>query len=700
MISLFHADLLPWLAAVAVPVVIHFVAREPRTQVGLPTVRFLKRATARQGLLFRFRYPAVLILRALAIGALVLAFCRPALVTPLSAPRTGRAAVVFVLDAGAGMSFGEAGVTAFNSARTSALKLLYDLRPGDEANVILCDAQPHAVLSGPSGDFNTLSRALREARVTEQAADPNAAITLAVQQLARSRCPDRRLYVLSNFQRTCWGGVQYDGVPSTIRVLFVSADVVPQENAGITAIRVRPNMPRVGQPVTVECDVFNSSTDSRRIPLTLALSTGRSMHQDLLVPPFQTATAHFACRFDRRQRIECKATIPADRLPLDDARRAVIDLRRPPTVILITGESTDQAGGSASILLRGLRSKAFGSPPVQVITVKPSELDDAVLNAADAVLVCDAPQISDAGNRKLSSYVADGGRLIWFLSGEHVRDRLLALARQLPRDAPLPMQIDRDLVLSGSGKGYVALAASPVDSPLLSDVPSAAITDLAQAQFHRICTYMAVDPRAQTLLKYEEGTPAAVSSSAGRGTLMLVNMVLDSAWSDLAARPAFPLLLGRLLTPTLDHDADSYDFLPEGRVDVNLPVHVGQSLPNVTCTGPDGAVRVALNAATGSVSLVSARRCGFYRFTLDGRTVAEIAVNPDAGESDLRAVDPTTLEPERLRQNTWTAGTGTGITDAVALTRGERLWPYLILASLLCLCAEPWVGRLTPKVRR
>jgi hypothetical protein len=107
-----------------------------------------------------------------------------------------------------------------------------------------------------------------------------------------------------------------------------------------------------------------------------------------------------------------------------------------------------------------------------------------------------------------------------------------------------------------------------------------------------------------------------------------------------------------------------------------------------------------LNAATGSVSLVSARRCGFYRFTLDGRTVAEIAVNPDAGESDLRAVDPTTLEPERLRQNTWTAGTGTGITDAVALTRGERLWPYLILASLLCLCAEPWVGRLTPKVRR
>src|SRR6266540_6927596 len=48
MLSLLNAGLLPWLAAVAVPLLIHLLTRRARRPMDLPTVRFLQRTLAHQ----------------------------------------------------------------------------------------------------------------------------------------------------------------------------------------------------------------------------------------------------------------------------------------------------------------------------------------------------------------------------------------------------------------------------------------------------------------------------------------------------------------------------------------------------------------------------------------------------------------------------------------------------------------------------
>ena len=41
MISLLNAGLLPWVAAIAIPVAIHLLTRKTRREMDLPTLRFL-----------------------------------------------------------------------------------------------------------------------------------------------------------------------------------------------------------------------------------------------------------------------------------------------------------------------------------------------------------------------------------------------------------------------------------------------------------------------------------------------------------------------------------------------------------------------------------------------------------------------------------------------------------------------------------
>src|ERR1051326_4372733 len=98
MISLLNPGLLPWLLAVAVPLAIHLLTRRTRRRMDLPTVRFLKNALAQQSHLFRMRHLLLLLLRPLAVLALVFAFLKPNINSALGTLRAEHTAVVLVLD--------------------------------------------------------------------------------------------------------------------------------------------------------------------------------------------------------------------------------------------------------------------------------------------------------------------------------------------------------------------------------------------------------------------------------------------------------------------------------------------------------------------------------------------------------------------------------------------------------------------------
>lgn len=705
MLSLLHPVLLPWLVAIGIPIGIHLLTRRARQRMDLPTVRFVQRTLAQQSKLFRWRHILLLVLRTLIILGLVGVFLKPTWNAPLAGAGAESPGVVLILDVSASMGHGAAGRTALAQARSEAAKTLQGLPAGARVNVVFAGASPTTAFTAPVSDIRAAVEAVKSATLTEERGDPVAAIATAAEQIVKTnaRAGSRQLYLFSDFQRTNWAEAKFDTLPVGTRAAFVQVTPPVRENIGLTAIRLRPPVPRVGETVTVACDVFNSSGATRSVPVTLTLGDGTRSTQNVTLPPYSSAAATFPLVFDSPKRIEATVAIPGDELASDDTRRVVIDLQQALSVVLITDEDASQPPAASFFLARALRPDPTVAGGIRLTVVKPNALNNPILRSADAVIVCGAPGMPSVQYEALSRYTTGGGSLIWFLYGDRIAEQMQALAKQLPAAEPMPFQIESVADLSKNGRGYVTLAEARYESPLLKLFKDPAAADLSRIHVSRFCVTSEVAKRAEVLLKYDDGTAAVVRTGEGSGTLLLVNLVPTPTWSDLARQEAFPPLIHEFVKGILSGDTGGREFFPGGIASVTLP-----SLPRditaerLICAGPGGTIPVTADPVTGAVVTERIAKSGFYRITMDGQPAGILAVNPHGDESDLRSMDPRELEAgtrDVEKARSLLAGVSGNTARVEDLQKNRPLWQYLVLFTILLLLTEQWLSRLKPTVR-
>src|SRR5947209_17959004 len=129
-------------AAVAGPVVVHWLTRpRPRT-FPLSTLRFVRQAVQQRRARHRLRDWIVLLLRTAAVCLLGWAFARPLWgAKPPVAQNAGSSIRIVLLDESQSMAAAEHGVQAFERARAAAAGHL-TYAPGLSANLILAAAKP------------------------------------------------------------------------------------------------------------------------------------------------------------------------------------------------------------------------------------------------------------------------------------------------------------------------------------------------------------------------------------------------------------------------------------------------------------------------------------------------------------------------------------------------------------------------------
>jgi hypothetical protein len=132
----------PWLlaglAAVGLPVLIHYLTRARPRRVAFPPFKFLLEACAGQQAVHRLRTILLLTVRCLAVLALVLLFARPFARPSGAAANQGvNQRVVLMVDASLSMRAVQRGVPLFARAKAEAADVLRGLESGAEAGVIL-----------------------------------------------------------------------------------------------------------------------------------------------------------------------------------------------------------------------------------------------------------------------------------------------------------------------------------------------------------------------------------------------------------------------------------------------------------------------------------------------------------------------------------------------------------------------------------
>jgi hypothetical protein len=692
--SLLNAGLWPWLLVLSVPILIHLLTRRTHRTVTLPTFRFLQRSLAQQSQVFKLRRWLLLVLRMALLLFLVLTFLKPTRTAPLAA-KGGRRALVVVLDRSLSMGYTQGGVEALARVRSEAAALLDDLRPGDVADVILAGAAPQAALPKLSGDFGTLRQAVKSAQATAERGDLSAAVAQAAELLAKSETPDRTLVLASDFQRTNWAEVSFDTLPPDVKLVTISSDTGERDNAAVIGLKLRPATPVAGEEAQLVAEVWNGSARFRSVPVTLtaamegAAAALPPQTTALSLPPYTSGTVTFPITLPEAQRYRFVARIPADSLPADDARFLVADLRHSQTVVLLTDEALTGAPTGAYFLSRALNPTPDQPGGIRVLARHATDLSEADLKSCDAVLLEAVTTMPADRLPMLAKYVAAGGTLLVFAGGPNFIGQMEALAHLGKNGDGLAFLPQSPLDVSQRGKGYLTLTEARYDSPLLKLFKSPDAADLGKIHFTRLHLTTEPDKRAEVLLKYEDGTPAAARRNFGAGSILLCNFSTSPADSDLPRQELFPPLLHEFLKGLTDKGGDRREFYPGGSASTTLDA--AQMRGSVTCLDPVSAPeRVVTDKASGGVIVERVERTGFHAVLANGQPVATLAVNPHPDESDLRAIDPRELQSKRAKHTAYAVHAGSvGAGSELDSLRHDRpLWPWCLLAVLLFLLLE------------
>lgn len=651
----------PWLlaglAAVGLPLLIHWLTRARPRRVAFPPYKMLVEACAGQQAVNRLRTLLLLVIRCLLMLALALLFARPIFPAPGAANVPPVRRVALILDASLSMRAVQASVPLFARAQAEAADALRSLPAGSVATVILEGATPRSLLPALSENLPALHDLLVRSQATYECGDPAAALALAQKTLAGSGV----IHVFSDFQKSNWEGVRELPAGLACQLHPVTTEAV--DNMAITAARLAPAAPVMGEPAEVVCTVFNCTPRPREE--TVRLELGEFTRENrVTLPPFSTADTAFDVSFSHAGPVAGHVSLEPDNLTEDNTRYLAANVGKALSVVLVSDAEDTDWQSAAFYIGRALAPSPQAAPGINLVRRRSQDLDRGLLETAD--VFCLATPLSGEAQEVIARRVLEGARLISFLDGP------TAPALLWPALNP-PLALERT-VTTPTGDA-VALAAQKK----LGELEAA---DFSALRFRRHWQNRPPDNRAQeTWLAYADGSAALTLSPAGRGLMVLVNLPITPDGGDFAGSPIFPALLHELLR-LLRQDPDANQVLPGAAWTLEVP---GAGEGALTVSDPAGlavASQVLSSGRTIRLALPPARIPGIYVVKQAETLVADAAVNVDPRESDTRPLALENLKPGANAPLTIQSG-------GTAAPPGARdCWPQLALAVVILLGLE------------
>jgi len=694
------------LAGLAGPLIAHWLNRRARKRIVFPTIRLLSESLASQSHLYRLRRWLLLVLRCLAIAAIVLAFAGPMWQDQpaQAASGTSSVGVVIVLDVSASSAQQSDGVALADSMRALANRTLDSLSEGsDVVDVVYAAARPRAAFGQLSSNFAAIRQELQKFQPTCERADLAAALAKAGEVLA-SHQGARRVVLLSDMQKSNWGELAVDPkiLPAGTALTVVPVSAKTAANVALSAARVEPLAPIMNQQARVLVTVHNYTGAPRKVEVEASLadkSLGKQTTAE--IEPGSAAELAFSVTFGSEgQHAVVFSCTDADSLRSDNhAFLAVRTVRRLP-VAVVGDDSPSQPGSATYFMLRALAPRGDQNDPYEVRYLSSADLSYSRINDVQAVFVGHVGALSQASLQALAMYANQGGGVVFFCGDGPVKENLQAL-RDLDRHAnilPLELLSQNDLTLEGGQ----ALAVKSADAPpgatpaapaadsrqLLHDFDGPARAALGQVRFTKVWfARPSNDPLARTLLTFaDQSTPALAMRYVGSGKLVLANFSPSLACSDLGKHGCFVALVHAIAEYVRPQRTAAAPLAGEP-----LRLSVDAAGGEFAATGPDGRpcqIQTTSSSGGSDVTIVRPELPGFYRLTQGGQQLALAAVNIDPRESDLATVDQDLVFKQLKVKDLALDVRDTSAAGPILRVRGWPIWHWFVVAALCAFALE------------
>ena len=689
-----------WIGALAIagPILFHMWRRTPRGERPFSTLMFLSPSPPRLTSRSRIENWLLLLLRAAALALLTFAFTRPLWRVPITQPDEASTEQLLA-------------ILVDTSASMRREKLWTDLV--QELDKRLAQLPPQTLVAlyrfdrhfAPVADFHELKslepsarRELVRSRLKELSptwentrlgeALVRTATTLQEAQTERVKPASQRIWLASDLQSgaetVALQGYEW---PDDLPVEVILAKPKSPSNAGLQV--VERNLEAAEDVVRVR--VTNSS-DSQKEQLTLKWDTPGSAEVSVYVPPGQSRTLLPP---------ERPAGKSSETLLLQgddnefDNRVYITDTPLEQRLVVYCGPETANDTNGARFYLEQVFS---ASQRYEIQIQSSSEFNPAAADAQPSLVVLVQPDA--AAQTVVRRHLENGGMVIVAAPDPETTLASLALCGR------------RDLqVTEANVTRYAMLGDIDFNHAIFAPFAESKFSDFTGIRFwkHRTLTGLipasadqttqsgtTEKPIDQILARFDDGHPAVVEFTVGKGRVVVFTAGWQPADSQFARSSKFPMLMFRLLEQSAG----------VSRQHGNR--YVGESItwPTASNLGPDatGTARFPDGTELKSQPLnrpfERTEQPGPYSLSVPGRT-EQIAVNIAADESRTAPLTieqlesfglklksrETPIDPQQRRDRQRQL-------QLLELEQSQKLWQYILIGVVLILFAETFLGSL------
>lgn len=603
------------LIALAVPIYLHLRHSEKTKPFPFPSLMFIEKLSIRTSSRRRLVDIPLLILRALALILLILAFARPFFSKDVAAQMAQRPrAIVVLLDRSASMSHKDVWPAALDSARAAASTI----GPNDQVAVILFDEEAE-IAQAFTADKGPALAAINAAKPGQRGTRYAAALRAARQLLTAVPDATHEVVVVTDVQRSGVAGLAGLDLPTGMQIRAAGVGAKSRANSSIVGVDVRRISSGDRTTIATQARVVTRELAApRRVRATLTLNGRASGSHEATLP----ASGDFTVAFDAvplpAGRVTGVVTLEADDVPFDDSFTFTLPDEDELKVLLVVA---DDAASDETLFFE--RALAIGkAPTVTIERRRPGTIDSKALDKAALVVLWDTPAMGTS----LENWVRGGGGAV-VVAGHRLTARL--------GSSPLYPATIGGTANRISDRGGT-LGEVSIDHPLFAPFRDTR-SSLGVARFAQ---YPRLDPTRGTdiLARFDDGLPAILERREGAGRVIMLAVPLDADNGDLPRQPTFLPLMRRLVLHTSGHESS-----PLWRV-------TGESwnpqaiVREPVVSTPSGEIlRPQADSAGAAIALSEAGVYSLYDGRVGGEPAAIVAVNPPPGESDLTPVDPREL---------------------------------------------------------
>ena len=682
--SFLNSAFLLALAAVSIPLIIHFLSKRRIKTIEFSSLKFLEQMQKSRMRWLKIKELLLLILRMIIIALIVMAFARPTLRGFVGSSRAA-SSVVIILDRSASMEAeGETG-SIFDEAKRLAGRLLDILEPGDMVSVVSYPESESPFTIGPFNPGDKLKRRLKDIEPGYQTGNIGEPLRAGLEILRKSPDLNREIYIFSDHQRGNWDnlpadilrGESWDG----IHIFIIPPQPTGTDNVGITDIMYPPQILVPGENFDLEAELVNYGKGTlENILVGVVVDGERKAQATVSLPPDHPSRVGVTFKLDSPGDHGGYVEIDYDRYGLDNRR--YFSLHVASKINLLTVGQTENSLKLLNLVLDREEAAQIDYNGIGAADLLRENLEDY-----NVVLIYDLPNLDPAREAAVEKFVSRGGGLLVSLGKS---SDTAYWSRFLMKNAGVsPGE------LAGKPGEYIIWDNFDFEHPIFS-LYSADDKDRSRPTVPDIhINYYRDLEGGRTIGSSGSGISLLVESETN--PILVFSSGLDLLTGDIPAHSFFvPFLVRSIEYLGSREAAGGFEGIIGELSSWNVKGDITGGLKLVS---PANTVEDLLPAQTRTGSLVSFTEYGppgIYSLKSSEETLSLLAFNIDRAESSAETITPEEIA-ELLGIDVRTITPGTDMKTSIKEARfGRELWKEFLIAALILLIVESLLGKTTP----